>query len=223
MKEIHLYFLNKPILKENSLLSNFKKISNLKYEALFTSHYNTSPQKINVIFKEFKYDHNNPIYCNNLKTILEISIERAKELSKENFPILTEENKSDVFNLLIRTIDIFTNNEYEGNSEKNIFNLITEIFFNLAIANHLLPNGNKRLSMAIMINLLLSFGYFFIFSDDNWFYDENTRIETRRKEWESKIEDFFKLKNEQNKNDEYIKNEIYEWIKEKTYIKISFK
>lgn len=216
-RELRLAFLNKPVLSKNPLISNIEKINNFEYNAVFTSQRNNTKENIKIIFFEFKYsietkpDYSGILYNREfLNKLITIASKNAKKISKENFCTPDNDEKDQLIKLIERSIN---KSLFIKDQNYNILHLLSEIFFNMVISNHILKNGNKRMGMSVLIILLQTFGYYFKFSklkpnfskvERNWF-------------WEKEVIKFFNLRNIKNKSDELIKEKIYKWIKRNSY------
>lgn len=218
-REFRLLCLNNnPILCHNSLITNIKKINEFKYSALFQSHFSKKLEEVNICFSNFRYEpiFGKPInYFNKttLMLLIENAAKKAAKFSKENFVFPDEQLKEDILKLIERAIN---KSMYCSNDEFNIFNLTSEVFFNLLVSSHKLKNGNKRMATSLLIILLESFGYYFKFSNANEFIKDKERNQY----WESEVVYFIEMRNKQHKDDETIKKEIYNWIKNNSYILI---
>lgn len=199
-RELRLAFLNKPVLSKNPLISNVKKINGFEYNAVFTSHRDNTDESIKIIFFEFKYSietksDNSGIFYNRafLNKLITVASKNAKKISKENFCIPNIDERDQLIKLIERSINksLFINNQ-----NYNIFHLLSEIFFNMVISNHILKNGNKRMGMAVLIILLGTFGYYFKFSK----LKHNLSKSDRNQHWEKEVIKFFDLRNKENKS-----------------------
>lgn len=218
-REFRLLCLNdNPIYCHNSLIFNVRKISKFKFTAFFNSHFSDKPEEVEICFTNFKYE---PTYekttksfnKNTLKSLIEIAVERAATFSKENFVHPDKKIKQDVLMLIERAINKAA---YSENDDYDIFHLSAEIFFNMLVANHKLENGNKRMSTALLIILLESFGYYFKFSKAEQYITKSKRNEY----WENEVTHFINLRTKSHKDDETIKKEIYNWIRNNSFILI---
>lgn len=120
---------NNPVICNNSLISNIKKINELRFSASFKSHFSDKLQEVELCFTNFKYE---PTYKkttksfnkNTLGSLIEVAIKKAMTFSKENFVCLNKKIKEDILMLIERAINKFA--YYEKNC--NIFHLCAEIF-----------------------------------------------------------------------------------------------
>lgn len=144
----------------NSLFSNLIQKEEY-FLADFSGHYKSKTQKIMIQQIDFLYEFNNDdsliynFFIHNVKD----SYQYAKELTYEFMPDLNDEDFSRIcsciYNCLYKTTKI----------KKDIFYFVSNVFVNINVF-HFLPNGNKRIAVAILIKLLYNFGYYFKFTDD---------------------------------------------------------
>lgn len=217
-REFRLLCLNnKPIYCHNSLISNVKKINNLRFSASFKSHFSDKPEEVEICFSNFRYE---PTYEKTTKSfnrktlefLIEIAAKKAEKFSKENFVYPDKKARQEILMLIERAINKST--YYEG--DYDIFHLSTEIFFNMLVSSHKLKNGNKRMSTALLMILLESFGYYFKFSNAEQYISNSERNQY----WETEVAQFIRLRTIFHKKDEVIKEEIYNWIRKNSFILI---
>lgn len=221
-KELSLIYLNSPILSKNPLISNIKQkdVSGLEFDAIFTSRHKCK-QHITIKFYEFQYSIENNssslfLYTRKLlNKLISIASKNAMSFSEENFCVPNKDEKDQILKLVERSIN---KSLFIVNKNFNIFHLVSEIFFNMVISNHILKNGNKRMGMSLLIILLQSFGYYFRFSK----IKPKIPKEKRNYFWEKEVIKFFNLRNKFNKADSLIKREIYKWIKKNSYFLNNF-
>lgn len=178
--------------------------------AYFHSKFNTTIKEIDIKFCEFDID----LFCESIKTIVDITFENVKELSKEPF------DNSDSAKIEITSLIENVLMKYKYNEPINLIYLISDIFKS-ALTSHKLRNGNKRMSSMLLANILYYQGIFLKGSvkykcKDFWkinedkfikFIDEYDNICTSNNFYEKDLDLLLK---------------IYQWIYDSVYISLNF-
>lgn len=161
---------------------------------------------VHVTFRIIEF---NEELARSLETILNFSYKAAMKISEE--PIDKYIN-NDIYSEINTTI-----NKYCYDDCHSIFYFISEIFYKYLMGHHL-KNGNKRLSLMLLINLLWFFGYYLKFT-------KNCKDKIKDV-YKSKVEEWvekFQNQNE-NKNDTIIKiKEIQRWVERNVVIALNWR
>ncbi len=108
-----------------------------------------------------------------LNEVLIKAHEKAEEFSKVNMGTLTPVRKDKILKSIEQTFNYFT---YNPNYEYGIFTICAKIFSDI-LMNHYLTNGNKRLAIVFIKELLWELGYYFKFTKSQWDdYDNDLSI-----------------------------------------------
>lgn len=211
MKKIYIFYLfKKPTLqflnlKRNSLFINeitkTKDSSILKVD--FQSKFSDKPEEVILRLADFSRTIN---LSKALESLIDVSYEWAKTLSKENMGNINGRIKSSI----LSTIESSLMKCQYG--KKDIFYLASNIFFNVNVT-HKLINGNKRLATSLLIRFLYSIGYYFKFQGNEY---------KDYRDWEKKCVEYIS-RNEKKEDPEKIIEDIREWIIQNIVISLNFR
>lgn len=186
--------------------------------AYFHSKFNTTIKEIDIKFCEFDID----LFCESIKTIVDITFENVKELSIEQFDEL-DINKFDDSDFAKMEVTSLIENvlmKYKYNEPINLIYLISDIF-KCTLTSHKLRNGNKRMSSMLLANILYYQGIFLKGSikykhEKFWKVNEDKFIEF--------INEYDNIctSNNFDEKDLDLLLKIYQWIYDSVYISLNF-
>lgn len=178
--------------------------------AYFHSKFNSTTKEIDIKFCEFDID----LFCESIKTIVDITFENVKELSTEPFDN-SDSAKIEVTSLIENVLM-----KYKYNEPINLIYLISDIF-KCTLTSHKLRNGNKRMSSMLLANILYYQGIFLKGSvkykrKDFWKINEDRFIKF--------IKEYDRIctSNNFDKKDLDLLLKIYQWIYDSVYISLNF-
>lgn len=178
--------------------------------AYFYSKVYHTTKKIDIKFCEFDIN----LFCESIKTIVDITFENVKELSSEPF------DNSDSVKIEVTSLIENVLMKYKYNEPINLIYLISDIFKS-TLTSHKLRNGNKRMSSMLLANILYYQGIFLKGS-----------IKYKHKEfWKMNEDKFIEFINEYDRicvSDNFDEKDldlllkIYQWIYDSVYISLNF-
>lgn len=168
--------------KNKSLSSIIDKIDDNSFVCYFYSK-KCKKEREKIIIRFVKFDLTiNENITKAIKQLIINSYNEAENISVEPMGKLTNNIVDEIYKKIESKFNkyysyknhLFTPNPISKNNLVSIVDLVNEIFCELLNA-HLLSNGNKRLSTALMANMLYSFGYYLKFtkgSKNDWVFYE---------------------------------------------------
>lgn len=213
MKKIIYYVTNSEIEKAQSYFVNEFKNSSLFLKDKKFHFYSKINQTIEEIQVSFRCVEFNEELANSLVEILDISHNQAMKISDE--PIEKFRSKS-IYSEIYTTVNKYSYLDFEKTDNITIFRFIADLFYKY-LMGHYLKNGNKRLSLMLLINLSWFFGYYLKFTKNPCNYD---RYKSQLEEW---VEKFQTTNNKENDIMSDKINEIEEWIKKHVVIALNWR
>ena len=201
--QLSISFIEFILKKSNSLI---KIIDNRKAEDIING-----AKPINCIF--YTKDSNKEEYIEIIFKVFDIvsfhrSIDSFVNAAYDHVGILSEEpydkhNMDQIKGILKTDCILF---DYE--EPRDIICFFVKIFFDI-LTEHRLSNGNKRVATSLLYKLCYYHGFFINNSYENWQNNEEKII-------------YFVKTYENSRDQEKVKKEIYDWLKENLYIAPNF-
>ncbi len=162
-------------------------------------------EEINFLYSIIEFNKN---LIDIVKKILKNSYEKIKDISEEPFGPFDEETiYSEIYSYVNKC-------SYDGNEPESIFEFVGHMFYKYLLG-HKMRNGNKRLSLLFLINLLRYFGYHFYWSEGEFKNFKNHKVT---------IENWIERLSNKDASDFNCKiNELIEWIKSNCVLAIQFR
>lgn len=158
-------------------------------------------EELEIIFQVFDINS----FYENIDFFVDETYDHVKALSKEPY----DQYNEDQIKGILKTNCIW----FKYSKPRDIVYFFTKIFFDI-LTEHKLKNGNKRVATVLLYTLCYYHGFFIKNSlgPDSYKCWENN---------EAKIIYFAELYHK-NHNQEKVKEEIYEWLKDYLYIALNF-
>ncbi len=212
MKKIIYYIMNNEKEKAQSYFENEFRNSCLflrDKKFYFHSKINQIDEEIHVTFRCINF---NEELVNSLKEILYYSYNQAMKISDEPM----EEFKSNsLYSEIYTTVNKYFYLDCEQNNDETIFKFIADLIYKYLMGHHL-KNGNKRLSLMFLIQLLWFFGYYLKFTKNPCNYN---KYKSQLEEWVEK----FQTNNKENDSMNDKIKEIEKWIKKHIVIALHWR
>ncbi|MGZ9432044.1 type II toxin-antitoxin system death-on-curing family toxin [Mycoplasma sp. CB776] len=162
MKKKLVFTTEKEGKKFSEFLLKFKN-NLLLYE---DAKYYLKENKEEIIFENIVLDFQEEKSLNEILELLKLTIERSFETVRTKFPLESDDDYNYV-NINDNFYDIFERKIWLLSYEvDDIFDFFSISFISV-LEKHKLRNGNKRFSFAFLINLLIVFGYYFKWSNED--------------------------------------------------------
>lgn len=145
--------------KHNSLLEFSQQIDDYHFEYIFNSKYYPS-KKFCIDFVELDLDS----LASKIDLLIDVSYKIAENLSEE--PLGGEYQPGSIKNCILRQLNTVSAYSYDCDYFYNsYFYFLSLVLFHL-INSHYLQNGNKRITITIVISLLSTSSYYLQFTEN---------------------------------------------------------
>ena len=205
--KIFRYFYCSGDENEKNTYALFDKYQNSLLEKVgknfyFKSKYKDNKEKVKIKRKQLIFDTDLAILIN--KIIMPIVFRKAQEWSPEPLDISysTGHYSSGIASVV---------QKYQYEEQPKIINFACELFYKF-ITSHYFINGNKRIGFALLITLLSHFGFYFFWTSNKIYMQENS--------YETKLKYF--VAEHEKWHDDAVYSEVLNWLKSSIVISINY-